>query len=279
MKLISIIYQTLLLPTTIISIGNFYTHNEAKKFCEANSLELIICPAPLSNDSFCTNRLSKVNSTSISCKYPKEVIIDMDLLSFFKINRNISGVGEFIGVYFSVLDYHLSRYLQPPKNLLEFLIYLIEMLTRKFNQTERFLKQLAISLILKCYIMRIFHDYQIGCGIDHLLSNALEHYCGYNHGKAVFMSSIIANIILENKYYSNINTSELVSIGIKFGIISKEDLFLILKIGFYNIYIYAIASRPHRPTILTRLRDNEEEFNQINKTITSFVQNLLNDNE
>jgi glycerol-1-phosphate dehydrogenase [NAD(P)+] len=277
-------YFDIKLPTagidldTIISIGNFYTHNEAKQLCKIKSFKLIICPAPLSNDSFCTNRYSLEKSSSSAYNYPDEVIIDLLLLTKLQVNQQIPGIGEFIGVYFSILDYYLSYNITPPMELIKYIYFLFEQLKLLIDgEYDQFLKQLAISIIIKCYIVRNSSDYQIGCGIDHLIAGALQSIYNFSHGKSVFLGSVISSIVLANWNIYGLKINELISFGLKYDIISIKDLLTINSLDFNYLFKLSIDLRPSRITYLSRLKNNTSELNFIKNAFSETIQNFIHE--
>lgn len=238
----------------LISIGSFKMHNQAKKISSQTGARLITVPIPLANDSFCTNRCSDTTSTaSYRCVFPERTIVDTAILKELPPSSNLLGLGEFVGLYTSIVDYFESRNINPPDNLLAFIADLFVDINREYKvDYELFLKKLAISLIFKCIIMRINRDHQIGCGIDHLIAYILERTLQVPHGKAVYLGTCISLAMFPEWSSFGLDLKTVVSKGIETGLVSPQEIEWIREIPDASFLVKAaIQTRPGRRTVLS----------------------------
>ena len=243
---------------SVLSIGTFDTHNKARHFCTTHNFELITTPLPLANDSFGTNRIGVENSPSLEGKYPCSTILDIELARNLPFSANLLGMGEFIGLYTSVIDFFLTRAETPPKNLLNFICELIWNLEKSFNKNqETFIMSLSTALLFKILIMRISTDYQIGCGADHIIANYLEKNHGMPHGKAVYTGVLFLLLIYPEWENFGLFFSELENLGIATGIISNNDLKLVTALDVFSLVTNAIKIRPFRSTLLNKITSDK----------------------
>lgn len=237
---------------TIISIGTFETHNQARIYCEKKEKYLITVPTPLSNDSFGTNRAQFQNiSLSHESLYPSETIFDLELIKESPSSTNILGIGEFSGLFFSIIDYFLSRQQPVPLNVLDFIIERINLFTNlDLNNLDDIYRNLAINLVFKCLIMRKNIDHQIGCGIDHLIGGALERKLNISHGQAVYLGSIISMLIFPDWERFGLYLPQLITFGNKNGLVSQDLIDQVLKLDLTQLIQEAMNLRPDRPSML-----------------------------
>lgn len=246
----------------VISIGGFSAHNDAKIEAQRLNIDLTTIPIPLSNDSFGTNRCScgrNENISSFKCKFPEKVIFDLDMLIDFGLNESISGVGEYIGLYYSIIDFYLKNYNSPDKALLNFILnnfFELLVLIENEEKTE-ILKKISILLVLKCLIMRYNINHEIGCGIDHSFARVFEDELNMIHGKAVFLGSIISSFLFPEWDKWGLNTKFLVKSGKQLKIISDYDISFICDIDLYTLVNKAIKIRSERRTMLDHLSKTE----------------------
>lgn len=236
----------------IISIGSFETHNIARIKCLSEHKELITVPAPLSNDSFGTNRVNYPNEiSSKNGVFPTETIFDFSLINKLPLNLSVLGIGEFVGLYFSVIDYCITRKQPIPLNVLDYIVSLIKALNTKLDQSKNsFLNSLSTGLTFKCLVMRKNQDHQIGCGIDHLLGKALENSLNIAHGEAVYLSGIITLLFFPEWEKFGLSLSDMLTIGRETKILSGNLLNNLSKLSYDQILQASLQSRPERPSML-----------------------------
>lgn len=237
---------------TAISIGTFEAHNNAKVACSHNKCtSLITAPVPLTNDAFCTNRCSTgPSSSSFECVYPSSTLIDLELLKKFQ-PLNLLGVGEFIGLYFSLFDYYLVRSLCPPAGLVSMVIKQCDDIFKGYS-----IQDIALALILKCLIMRIHRDHEVGCGIDHLLAYVLQSEFSFPHGKAVWWASVISGVLLDTVLSLDF-LDRILDQGFATGVINLSEAEQIYNLDWVSLIKAAIMTRPKRKTLLWHFSDSE----------------------
>jgi len=177
----------------VVGIGNVSVIDVAKQLSFLSKKKLVIIPCILSNDSFCTNRVTAQNTRSWSAAYPDRVIIDLPLILETPKHINSLGIGEFIGLYSSYMDYCVSYNEPIVSRIISFISDSYNQLVgNNWSNNMDKLRLLAACLIFKCLIMRFSDNHQIGCGIDHSLAKALETMYDIPHGFAVFWGCAIS---------------------------------------------------------------------------------------
>ncbi len=255
----------------VLSIGTFDTHNKAKNVCNRYDLELTTVPLPLANDSFGTNRIGKENGPSLEGPFPAKTIFDIRLARKVHLPANILGIGEFVGLYASVIDFYLAREESPPQNLLDFISELACNLWRCFNNNpEAFIRSLTTALLFKVLIMRVSGDYQIGCSADHIVASFLERKFRMPHGKAVYASLLFLLLLYPEWEEYGLCFSELESLGIETGVVSSEDLDMTTSIEVFKLVSNALNMRPLRPTVLSRLESARNQIDAMNQRIERY---------
>ncbi len=247
----------------IISVGGANEHIAARKLMTNMppncGLKLVTVPLPLSNDAFCTNRISpkenRLFDSSLSSVYPDTIIVDIGLLNEVGMNRSAAGIGEVLGLYTSIMDYYCSRNLDPPSYLIKMVNDTISgIATENITKFPEILLKISLGLIMKCLVMRLCNDHAIGASADHLISYSLEKQMiglktDYTHGELVFIGTIAMLVLFpewENKIY---NTQKLLGYGLKNHLIRPETL-IILFDNFKQIITEAPLTRINRPTML-----------------------------
>lgn len=238
-------------PSSAISIGTFNNHNTAKLFCIEKECHLITVPAPLSNDSFGTNRVQyQKYHPSTRGVFPSETIIDCNLIKQFPYSSNLLGLGEFIGLYFSIIDYCYSRNLEIPVDVINYIIKRCEKISRTITCDDSFCVQLGVNLIFKCLIMRKNIDHQIGCGIDHLLGGYLETKLNIPHGHAIFLGCLISTLFFPEWQEFGLDIHKLISFGKSNGWLTRAIINKLTEITPEYLVNGALKLRPDRPTML-----------------------------
>ena len=242
----------------IVSIGGFQVHNQGKKEAQSFNFDLTTIPIPLSNDSFGTNRYSITDneqSPSIRSDYPRRTIIDLQELEKFGIHHSYNGVGEYLGLYYSVIDYAQKDDITPDEECLSYIIENVDHIIHLFDDgNEReMLRYIAIVLVLKILIMRTNEDHRIGCGIDHSIARIFEREHRFPHGKAVYMGCLIVSLLLPEWEKWGMSFSSLKNLGHSLGFWGKEDIGFLSQIDIENLVQEAIKIRQDRKTMLQRL--------------------------
>ena len=271
----------------ILSIGGAREHNATKEFLlkanKGKQSQLVSVPVPLSNDSFGTNRSSpyfgKVEVPSRESLYPSKIIIDFNLLDNIEDKLNITGIGEVIGLYYSLCDYYSIRKLSFPESLISDIERnAYNLIISLKGEKTIWLKRLAINLIKKCLIMRVANDNQIGAGGDHLIAYALEYQCRndknrncrkLSHGKLVYLGSVAMASLFPEWEYRFFFLENLIDVGMKVGILELEDLNLLVNMLRNGLIPLSLQMRPSRLTSLSVLSSDRirNGWVRINKTL------------
>lgn len=244
--------------SNIVSIGGFQVHNQGKKEAQSLNYDLTTIPIPLSNDSFGTNRYSITDNEqipSIPSNYPRYTIIDPQELEKFGICHSFNGVGEFLGLYYSIIDYALKDDLTPDEECLSYIVENIEHFIRllKDGNDREIIRNIAIVLVIKILVMRINEDHRIGCGIDHSIARILERDYKFPHGKAVYMGCLIISFLFPEWEKWGLSFSLLKDLGHSLGFLGKEDIEFLHQINIEILVREAIIIRQDRKTMLQRL--------------------------
>ena len=256
-------------PRYIISMGAFDQHNLARKRSYTLGCQLVTIPIPLANDSFCTNRCDKGNAfPSYRCHYPRYIIFDKKHLELFSLSSHVLGVGEYIGLYSSVIDYFEMRRVNVPVNLMQFIADLFSMLCYSYSSSYPvFIKFVALALLLKCFCMRIAQDHEIGCGIDHLIGYYLEESFGFSHGKAIYWATIFSLGLFPEWEDLGISIKNLILNGLKLGIITVNELETLQKLNFPIVIGKSISTRPDRITSLKKIANENWRIANLTKEL------------
>jgi glycerol dehydrogenase-like iron-containing ADH family enzyme len=207
--------------TTVISLGSFPVHNRAK----GQQGHLIVVPVPLTNDSFCTNRCNHPNRVdSYPCQSPDEILIDLEILKAVDLQYNLLGWGEFISLYYSILDYSFSRKLRIPADLLFYISRLGTKLLglHTMSDYDALLRHLSAGLILKCCVMYTALDHEIGCGGDHMIGNFLEKRYKLPHGQAVFYGAVLMAMLFPEWAKFGLSEEDLLKSGLNTSLLDLE---------------------------------------------------------
>ncbi len=276
----------------VLSIGGAQEHNIAKEFLlntkSGKQQQLVTAPVPLSNDSFGTNRSSpsfkKVEIPSRESLYPSRILIDFALFEDVDDILHLRGVGEAIGLYYSLWDYYSIRKSSPPESLIDDVEKSISGLIYSIKDKKTiWTRLLALNLIEKCLVMRVAGDNQIGAGGDHLIAYALECYCGngkddncrkLSHGKLVYLGSVAMAALFPEWKYSFFSLENLIDFGMEMNILEHRDLNLLVDISTNGLIPLALRMRPYRLTSLSTLSSNRIKNGWIR--INKYLRGILN---
>lgn len=241
-------------PKAIGSIGVFSTHNEAK--LTYPDLYKVAIPAPLSNDGFCTNRCQHPGKKgSVQGVYPKEIVIDKQLLGDLPYQSSLLGFGEITGLYYSIIDYYIARDLPVHQALIDLVVQMIKTITRNYymKKQDKVIESIALGLMLKCLIMRSNQNHEIGCSGDHLIANHLEKTHNYLHGEAVSYGAILMAHLHPDWSAYGLREEDIIRWSLDFGLIPDGTQKLFSKKS--EIISNAIYTRPNRKTTLKGVID------------------------
>lgn len=253
----------------IVSLGGAREHNVAKELLlrikKAKKLEFVTIPFPLSNDSFCTNRSSpcfdNIEIPSREATYPSKILVDFNLLESINKKYNLVGLGEIVGLYYSVRDYYSVRKLPQPHGLISKIEKSTQNLVASLeNEKRSWLRQLAINLLIKCLLMRLAEDNRIGAGGDHLIAYALKlilenqkSFRNFSHGELVYLGCICMAALFPEWEYNFFSLKNLIHFGKNVGLLKIKSLRLLINALRNGLISLALQMRPNRPTILSTL--------------------------
>lgn len=262
--------------TDVLSIGSFETHNKAKYFSNSHNFRLITVPVPLTNDSFGTNRISILSGPSVEGDYPAKTIFDINLIDSIPFRINVLGVGEFISLFTSIIDFYSIRSPKIPDSIIMFIGEIASRLLSTSEQgSKKFIHLLASALLFKILIMRISPDYQIGCGVDHILAGYFEKVLKIPHGKAVYIGMLISLLLFPEWEKYGFSFSNMENYGIRIGIISPSDLDKATAIKVSDIILNACKMRPARLTKISPTNLTEIEMRELQNHIDKYRKSKL----
>jgi glycerol-1-phosphate dehydrogenase [NAD(P)+] len=183
--------------------------------------------------------------------FPRQTIIDIDLLKCFPLSKNALGFGEFVGLYCSLLDYCEVRAIPLSDSPLAFIVELFKESVQAYRaNSDTWLEITAICLIFKCLIMRENGDHQIGCGIDHMIAGVLKEVLQVPHGIAVYWGTIFALVLFPEWECFGLDLHTLLTVGTDLNLISSHEVQRVLSLEPFSLITAAMRLRPERPTVL-----------------------------
>jgi glycerol dehydrogenase-like iron-containing ADH family enzyme len=253
----------------IFAIGSSFEANAAKELLRSyikKPYKYFMAPMPLSNDSFCTNLcksdFNDVSTQAHSSVYPDRIIIDTSLLTKLPKKDHLPGVGEAVGLIISLLDYHAANNIKLDMSEFENASGIISSLFSSIDEDySTFIKKLAMSLLLKCLIMRANGNNAIAASGDHMVSYALESlkpFSAIKHGELVLLGSIFMLSAFPEWESTSLNLAKLIGVGIRNEIINLKHLQYLIE-NTEAIIDSAIASRPARKSMLTKINKQNVE--------------------
>ena len=245
-------------PDCIASIGGFQAHNEGKRLADERNMPLVTIPTQLANDSFGTNRYSLMDneqSASIESVFPVKTVFDIPFIEDNGMEKSLWGIGEFIGLYFSIVDYSMKSN-RDFGCLLSWIVDQIQELDVLGHEKNdrQMLKKIAILLTIKCLVMRANGQHEIGCGIDHSFARCFEEDTAIPHGKAVYMGSLLANVLFPEWEQYGLSMPLLLTMGEILGI-TKTDIHYLQSLNLQTLIRKAVLVRPNRSISLVSIQD------------------------
>lgn len=244
----------------ILSIGGFEAHNRGKIEANKRNSSLITVPTQLANDSFGTNRYSLQENefkASIGGIFPRKTIFDLSILLSNEMEKSLWGVGEYIGLYFSIIDYALKH----EENFDELIIWTVKQIDELYSLLETrnrkaILKRIANLLTIKCLIMRANENHEIGCGIDHSFARYFEKNSLIPHGKAVYLGSLLTQCLYPEWEAWGIPLYKLINIGYYMNI-TTADIQYLKTLDLSDLINEASSLRPKRSFSLDKIQEKE----------------------
>ena len=241
----------------LYSVGAFAVHNRAREVSRRENIPYVSVPAPLSNDSFATRRFSiddREAQPSLESTFPKATVIDTELLLATELSASVAGIGEFVGLYYSYLDYCETRSQRVDVPFVEWIsAAFLTVTARAPSADQMYLHQIAQLLLIKGLVMRVNDDHQIGCGADHLFARLFERTTGAAHGKAVYLGCLLVARLFPSWAVHGLSSSTLEARGLSTGVISAGDLAYLSSLDLKATIRNAVRTRPARKSVLWAL--------------------------
>ncbi len=241
----------------LYSVGAFTVHNEAREVSRREKIPYVSVPAPLSNDSFATRRFSvggREDQPSLESTFPMATVVDADLLFATDLSASVGGIGEFVGLYYSYLDYCVTRAESIDARFLEWLsAAFLDVTARAPTIDHLYLHRIAQLLLIKGLVMRVNDDHQIGCGADHLFARVFESNASVTHGKAVYLGCLLVSRLFPSWAVHGLSSAILEARGLSTGLVSVNDLNWLASLDLKTTIKNAVLTRPARRSVLWAL--------------------------
>lgn len=196
----------------VIGIGGGKVLDVTKVVGTRMNIPFILIPTAISNDAICSPVavVTMNKKASIGVKMPKAVIIDLDVVSSAPTRLMRAGIGDLLSNRTALFDWDLAyRAKQDTMNTFARLM--------SHNAVEAFLhavdnekpggqclmKVLAESLVMSGIAMSVAGSSRPCSGSEHLISHALDYYCGAKalHGEQVALGILIVEY-LQGRHHS-----------------------------------------------------------------------------
>ncbi|MGG1573881.1 iron-containing alcohol dehydrogenase family protein [Fictibacillus sp. NRS-1165] len=200
----------------IIGVGGGKVLDVAKVVGTRMNLPVILVPTALSSDAICSPvasiRVSQTKSISIEVRMPWAVVIDFDTVARSPARLFSSGIGDLLSNKTALEDWKLAH--QVKKEKMNGFASLIadkatEAFLNKINQknisNEVLIQVAAESLIMSGMAMAIAGSSRPCSGSEHLISHALDYYCGGKalHGEQVALGMLVSEYLQGNHNSEN----------------------------------------------------------------------------
>lgn len=176
----------------------------------------------------------------------------------FGIDNSLGGIGESIGLYYSIIDYCKKKQIDTKWDVLHFICQLFSEIISLYQiKNHECLKKIIQALVLKNLVMRANNDHEIGCGIDHFFAREYEDKYKFNHGKAVYLGAIISSFLFPEWEKWGLSTKLLLNNGLLLKLISNNDINDISSMDLCLFTKEALDKRKTRNSMLRYLSDKE----------------------
>ncbi|MEW9702155.1 iron-containing alcohol dehydrogenase family protein [Paenibacillus sp. SI8] len=164
---------------------------------------VVLVPTALSSDAICSPvasiRVSATKGTSIEVGMPWAVVIDLDIIAHSPKRLFISGIGDLLSNKSALFDWKLAHQVKK-ENINAFACLTANQATEAFLNTANqenissssLLQVTAESLIMSGLAMAIAGTSRPCSGSEHLISHALDNYCG---GKALHGEQVAVGLL------------------------------------------------------------------------------------
>jgi glycerol-1-phosphate dehydrogenase [NAD(P)+] len=195
----------------IIGVGGGKVLDVSKVVGTRMNLPVILVPTALSSDAICSPvasiRVNQTKSISIEVRMPWAVVIDLDIVARSPARLFASGIGDLLSNKTALVDWKLAHQVKKDKiNAFACLIAnnateaFLNTVNQKDMNTTTLLQVTAESLIMSGIAMAIAGTSRPCSGSEHLISHALDYYCGGKalHGEQVAVGLLISEYLQGN---------------------------------------------------------------------------------
>ncbi|AQS57123.1 iron-containing alcohol dehydrogenase family protein [Novibacillus thermophilus] len=253
----------------VIGVGGGKALDVAKVVGTRSNVPVVLVPTSVSNDAICSPvaviRMNK--KASLGVKMPQAVIIDLEVIASSPERLTIAGIGDLLSNKTAIFDWDLAcRAQQDTMNTFARLManhaveaFMNTVGNRSFDKTT-LVKVLAESLVMSGIAMSVAGSSRPCSGSEHLISHALDYYCGGKalHGEQVALGILVAEY-LQDEHRSSGNVRqyyEQLGLPTHFGDLgyTREEMALAIRM--------APAMRD-RYTVLNEFSFNDRQIDQL----------------
>lgn len=192
----------------IIGVGGGKVLDVSKVVGTRMNVPVMLVPTALSCDAVCSPvasvRVNQTKSISIEVGMPWAVVIDLDIVDCSPRRLFCSGIGDLLSNKTALVDWKLAHQVKKEKmNAVSCLIAnnAVDTFLNTVNQNnisrETLLQVTVESLIMSGIAMAIAGSSRPCSGSEHLISHALDNYCGGKalHGEQVAVGMLISEYL------------------------------------------------------------------------------------
>lgn len=192
----------------IIGVGGGKVLDVSKVVGTRMNVPVILVPTALSCDAVCSPvasiRVNKIKSISIEVGMPWAVVIDLDIVAGSPRRLFCAGIGDLLSNKTALVDWKLAHQVNKEKidtvscmianNAVDIFLNTVS----QNNISRAALLQMTVeSLIMSGIAMAIAGSSRPCSGSEHLISHALDNYCGGKalHGEQVAVAMLISEYL------------------------------------------------------------------------------------
>lgn len=192
----------------IIGVGGGKVLDVSKVVGTRMNVPVILVPTALSCDAVCSPvasiRVNKIKSISIEVGMPWAVVIDLDIVAGSPRRLFCAGIGDLLSNKTALVDWKLAHQVNKEKiDTVSCMIAnnAVDIFLNTVNQNNisrsALLQMTVESLIMSGIAMAIAGSSRPCSGSEHLISHALDNYCGGKalHGEQVAVAMLISEYL------------------------------------------------------------------------------------
>lgn len=192
----------------IIGVGGGKILDVSKWLGTVYKIPCMLVPTTLSSDAICSPiavlRKHPSTNSSINVAMPKAVIIDLDLLAFSPPRLIGAGIGDLLSNKTALADWKIAHEAineewDPMASIVaqQAVDSFLSKISNRTLNPANFLEATAHSLIMCGIAMSMAGSSRPCSGSEHLISHALDEYCGAKalHGEQVAIGILIAEYL------------------------------------------------------------------------------------